>query len=125
MFNKTVYLPGDTLRITDIGYTDSDYSPVRSSLVCISSNVNTQCCRRSDGGNVGEWFFPNGSMVPRYSYSDNYYGDFTRSGFSQQVRLNRRNNAITPFGVYTCRVPDGRNSSVIHSANISLLSIGK
>ena len=121
MFNRTVYLPGDTLRITDIGYTGSGYSPVGSSLVCISANVNTQCCGDSDGGNVGEWFFPNGSMVPHY----NYYGDFTRSGFTQQVRLNRRNNAITPFGVYTCRVPDGRNGSVIHSANISLLSIGK
>ena len=126
VFNKTVYLPGDTLRITDIGYTNHYYyySPVGSSLVCISSNVNTQCCRRSNGGNVGEWFFPNGSMVPRYSFSDNYYGDFIESGFTQQVRLNRRNNAVAPFGVYTCRIPDGRNSSVIHSANI-LLSLGK
>ena len=109
MFNKTVYLPGDTLRITDIGsasiyyyYTDPQFS-----LVCISTD-----------NNVGEWLFPNGSMVP---YDTN--GDFTslRSNLTQKAFLNRRNNAaITPFGVYTCRVPDG-NSSVIHSASISLL----
>ena len=112
VFNKTVYLPGDTLRITDIGsayrynyiVTDPQFS-----LVCISTNVY----------NVGEWLFPNGSMVPNGSN-----GDFTslRSSFTQQIFMNRQNYAsVTPFGVYTCRVPDGRNSSVIHSAGISLL----
>ena len=108
--------------ITDIG--SSSYGP-GSSLVCISTNVNIQCCRGrdGDGGRVGEWFFPDGSMVLRYA--DNFRGDFTRRGFLQQIRLTRQNNAIAPLGVYTCRVPDGRNSSVIHSANITLLLNGK
>ena len=125
MFNETVYLPGDTLMITDIGSSTyaARFADPGSSLVCISSNVNTQCCRSRDGGNVGEWFFPNGAMVPRNSRSPG--SDFTRNGFTQQVRLNRRNNAVAPFGVYTCRIPDGRNSSVIHSANITLLLNGE
>ena len=119
MFKRTVYLPGDTLMITDIGSTRPGSTDPGSSLLCISTNANTQCCRNRDGGNLGEWYFPDRSMVRRNRY--NPRGDFTRHGFTRQVRLNRQNNAVAPFGVYTCRVPDGRNSSVIHSANISLL----
>ena len=96
-----VHLPGDTVLITAIG--DSETDP-DSSLVCVTSNVNTQCCRGRDGGNVGEWYLPDGTMVHRNS--DAPSADFTRSGFTHQVRLNRRNNAMLPTGIYECRVPD-------------------
>ena len=72
----------------------------------MTSNVNTQCCRTSDGGNVGEWHFPNGTMVPRNSAAVLADLDFTRSGFTHQVRLNRRNNVMSPTGIYECRVHD-------------------
>ena len=113
--NGAVYLPGDTLLITDIGvfsYTD----PGRS-LVCETSNVNTQCCGGSDGGRVGEWYFPNGTMIPRNNIAGS--ADFFRSAFTHQVRLNRRNNATTPTGSFECRVPDGR-SGRLHTAGITL-----
>ena len=116
-----MYQSGDTVLITDIGSTlvGDDRSDPGSSLVCITTNVNTNCCRPADGGNVGEWFFPDGSgsMVPRNSDSPN--GDFTRSGFTHQVRLNRRNNAMSPLGTYTCVVPD-MNYTVNHNATITL-----
>ena len=99
--NGTVYLPGDTELITTIG--DSRTDP-NSSLVCVTSNVNTQCCRGSDGGNVGDWYFPNGTIVPRRISAPS--ANFTRSGFTHQVQLNRRNNAMSPTGIYECRVPD-------------------
>ena len=102
----TVYLPGETVIITGIG--DSRTNPAGPSLVCVTSNVNTGCCRNSDGpgdsGGVGEWYFPNGTMVPRNR--DDPLADFTRSGFLHQVWLNRRNNAMSPTGAYECRVPD-------------------
>ena len=104
-----MYLPGDSILITDIGEFTSSTDPGRS-LVCVTSNVNTQCCRGSDGGNVGEWYFPDGTMVPRNS--DAPSADFTRTGFTHEVRLNRKNDALTPTGTYECRVPDSGTGSV-------------
>ena len=96
-----VYRPGETVIITGIG--DSTTDPAGPSLVCVTSNVNTQCCRTVDGGNVGEWYFPNGTMVPRNRAAPS--ADFTRTGSTHEVRLNRRNNAMSPTGIYECRVP--------------------
>ena len=110
--NGIVYLPGDTVLITAIGHSGTDPD---SSLVCVTSNVNTQCCRESDGGNVGEWYFPGGTIVPRQNSAPS--ADFTRSGFTHQVRLNRRNSAMSPTGIYECRVPDGDG---MNTAQISL-----
>ena len=109
MLNGTVYLPGDSILITDIGAQMS--TDPGSSLVCGTSNVNTGCCRGTDGGNVGEWYFPNGAIVPRNSNAPS--ADFTRSGFTHQVRLNRRNNATSPTGTYECRVPGPETGSVM------------
>ncbi len=116
--NGTTHSSGATVPITSIGVIGVKDAGL--SLVCVTSNVNTVCCRGSYGGNVGKWHFPNGSIVPRNSDSPN--GDFTRSGFTHQVRLNRRNNALTPYGIYTCVVPDG-NDGANHTANITLSGI--
>ncbi len=116
----TVYLPGDSVLITDIGeFTFFIPEGAASSLVCNTSNVNTQCCRTSDGWNVGEWFFPNGTMVLRNRGNENL--NFTRSGFTHQVRLNHRNNALMPTGEYSCRVPDETNQT-LHMATITMIA---
>ena len=115
----TVYLPGDTVLIHDIGDFASmvDITHPGRSLVCVTSNVNTECCRGSDGGRAGEWYFPDGYQVPRNAESE----DFSRSGFTQQVRLNRRNNPIGPTGAYECRVPSlGDGTLVIASITIAV-----
>ena len=111
-----MFLSGDTVLITDIF---ADPNP-GSSLVCNTINVNTHCCRGRDnpnGSSVGEWYFPNGTIVPRLSVSPN--GDFTRTGYTHQVRLNRRNNTTAPLGTYTCVVPD-MNNRMNHTASIIL-----
>lgn len=116
MLRARVYIPGDTILITSVrNFTDS-LDP-GSSLVCVTGNVNTHCCRSSDGGNVGEWYFPDGTIIPRKSSARS--ANFTRSGSSQQVRLNRNNSAIIPNGVYECRVPS-MNGSVDIIASITL-----
>ena len=108
-----MYLPGSIILVTAIedSRTDPD-----SSLVCVTSNVNTQCCRGRDGGNVGDWYFPDGTIVPRNSAAPS--ADFTRSGFTHQVRLNRRNNAMSPTGIYECRVPDGDSGELVYTSII-------
>ncbi len=69
----TVYLSGDIILITDvgdsflpsIGENRNDPGP---SLVCVTSNVNTMCCRGSDnppnGVGQGSWLYPDGNIVP-------------------------------------------------------------
>ena len=118
-----MYLPSDTVLITDIGIgvAGDDRSDPGSSLVCNTSNVNTHCCRGSDNPGLGEWYFPNGTIVPHLGASPN--GDFTRTGFTHQVRLNRRNNATTPLGNYTCVVPY-MNNAMNHTATITLGEYG-
>ena len=45
----TVYLPSDTILITDIGSDNTNNrSDPGSSLVCVTTNVNTNCCRSID-----------------------------------------------------------------------------
>jgi hypothetical protein len=121
--NNTVYLPGNTVLITDIGEfvrVPGSYDPVDpgTSLVCRTEHVNTQCCRGGDGGNVGEWFGPYGTQLPRFG--KDLTTNFSRSGYAQQVRLNRRNNAMSPTGVFECRVPPmGGGALVVASITIT------
>ena len=116
-----MYLPGGTVIITGIG--DSTTDPAGPSLVCVTSNVNTKCCRGSDGpggsgGSVGEWYFPNGTMVPRNGRAPS--ADFTRSGFTHQIRLNRKNNAMSPTGIYECRVPETASNASASSVTAQI-----
>ncbi len=121
----TIYLSGDVISITSIGSSiqfDPEINPEinpGSPLICVTTNVNTECCRSDDGSNVGEWFFPNGAMVSRNRYSSNET-DFTRTGHTHHVLLNRKNAASVPIGVFTCEVPDGEDGEVIHRATITL-----
>lgn len=100
----------------------ADPAATGSSLVCVTTNVNTACCRGSDnpeniinGGIMGEWLFPNRTMVPHHDKSEE---NFTRSGYTEQVRLNRRNGTTSPIGFYVCEVPD--ITGTIHSVSIGL-----
>ncbi len=128
MVDDTVFLPGATIPITDVG--DSYYpgsamnqDDPGPSLVCVTSNVNTMCCRGSDhpgSGAVGNWIYPNGTIVLGNS-AISYLGGFTRSSHTQQIRLNRkRSDVMSPTGVYTCEVPDGSDNTIFHRAIIIL-----
>ena len=105
LLNGQIHLPGDSVLIFNIGeFFRTDPEEYGLALVCVTININTQCCRNIDGGNVGEWFYPNGTIVIRNSGS--FTAPFTRSGSTHQVRLNRRFGASGPVGRYECRVPD-------------------
>ena len=97
ILDNTVYLPGDSILITDVG-------EEQGALVCMTRNVNSKCCRETDD-HQGEWYFPNGTLVPSASNSDTK-SNFTRTADTERILLNRRNDATSPIGRYTCGVPD-------------------
>ncbi len=127
IFNSTEYLAGDTLPITDVGDSFLPKNNTKQvdpglSLVCVTSNVNANCCRGADysgSGAVGNWLYPDGTTVLGNNANPN--GSFTRSSHFQKIRLNRkRTDVMSPTGVYTCEVPDGSNTAIIHTATITL-----
>ena len=112
------YLHGQIVNISDIGEQPYyDISDPGSTLVCVTTNVNRACCRRSDGGNVGEWYYPNGTIVNRPNNSST--AAFLRIGHEQQVRLMHRSDATGPLGLYRCEVPDEQGNNVSASIIIS------
>ena len=114
MHDGNILLSGSSLYIFAIGEqspSPNERSVAGSTLVCVTSNVNEQCCRNSDGGNIGEWWDPTGTLVIR----DNQHrssSTFTRVGYQEQVRLSRRSDATGPVGRYTCAVPDSSGANI-------------
>ena len=88
------------------------------SLVCVTTNVNLQCCRGADNPNGvgrGEWYLPNGTRILN-TPDTNFY----RTRNNEQVHLNRRNKAISPTGVFTCEVPNDADSTMNYTATITI-----
>ena len=48
----------------------------------------------------GEWFYPDKTIVPTKAKMEDFY----RNRESQQVILNRRNNATSPTGCFCCEL---------------------
>ena len=68
-------------------------------LLCYTNALN--CCKIT-GQFVGEWYFPSGIAIGTSAADENFFRDRDRS----VVRLNRRNNATSPTGVFRCKIPD-------------------
>ncbi len=112
MLGNMTYQSGESIHITDIGdgILNSDL------LRCVTTNVNTACCRTLDGGSIGEWHFPNGTIVPRKG--ENVGAPFTRNRGTQTVFLNRRSDVMSPTGPYECRVPDSEGTEHVGVINL-------
>ena len=74
------------------------------SLYCITERSN--CCRSSDGGEGGDWFLPGRDSAVGGTSTSNY----SRRREPKAVVLDRRNNAVSPIGLYRCEVPDSGNT---------------
>ena len=88
--------------ITEIGETTA-IPPQNSNngLQCITDRM--PCCRFM-GGQVGEWFFPSGRMVPSGT-GPTFYRNRGRDDGT--VNLNRANTiVVSPTGLFCCKVPD-------------------
>ena len=89
MLRGKTYVDGDIILITDIGEGDD-------ALLCLTDNTS---CFASQ--HMGEFYYPSGSSVG-YSTTNSLY----RNRGSQVVRLNRRDNTLSPVGRYRCEIPD-------------------
>ena len=112
MLNNIAYFPGDSVFIDEIGDINTNSESPGSTLVCVTDNVNNNCCRENENQNgaIGQWFFPNSTIVPR----PNEAFSFSRRGHDNQVRLAKLDRKPRgPTGVYRCEVPDvnGKNIS--------------
>ena len=125
MWNGHIYVSGHSVLISDIGNQPRNRANPESTIVCVTTNVNTACCRKNDNnaftngsaGSVGEWYYPNNSLVPR---ANGNVVDLQRTGFTHHVRLARAVSGSTPpLGVYTCRVPEP-STGVLHNASITI-----
>ena len=122
--NGHMYVSGDSVLVSDIGPQPADRSNPGSTLICITTNINTICCRRGDNngqtndtaGAVGEWLYPNGTLVPR----GDKVSELGRFGYTHQVRLARASSSTPPLGVYTCIVPEP-STGVLHNASVTIL----
>ena len=84
-------------------------------LLCVTDLM--QCCHRFYTANdraLGQWFYPNGTDVP----INDYGYDFYRNRGHSILRLNRRNNASSPTGLYCCELPDSTFTTHRVCANI-------
>ena len=115
LLNGKVYLPGVSVNISDIGPQPDNRIDPGSTLVCVTTNVNKACCTGQNA--VGEWFYPDGNIVPHARNSSRVV-DFARYGFNEQIRLGRAiSNSAPPLGVYTCQIPASMTMA-LHNATI-------
>lgn len=86
------------VNISDIGEQDE-------ALLCYTNA--TDRCKNAGQLFVRGWYFPSGVAVKISDYNDSIY----RNRDQSVVRLNRRNNATSPSGVFRCAVPDANGTS--------------
>ena len=108
----TVYVNNSVIPITDIGVEGST-----TPLIC--NTDRTPCCRIpfDSSSLMGEWHYPNGSMVQGNEFRHNMYR--TRGVNDGTVNLFRRSNdIISPFGSYCCEIPDSSGVNQTLCANL-------
>ena len=60
----------------------------------------TSCCIGSQGVHRGDWYFPNGNALANAGAG----GDIYKRRDVVRVDLHRRNNAMSPTGIYHCEI---------------------
>ena len=78
----------------------------------------TDCCNSASGNALGEWKYPNGTLVGLRGGSDDFY----RNRGSRIVRLNRRNGATGPTGLYCCEVASVADSNARICINLGKIT---
>ena len=76
----------------------SDIGEGSNGLFCLTDRI--QCCTTEAGDARGGWRFPNATSVTL----DTSLYLYRSRGYSS-IRLNRRNDAVAPTGIFTCRIP--------------------
>ena len=80
-------------------------------LLCRTNLIN--CCGTLPN-RFGEFYYPNGVMVPVNNARQGFY----RNRGDQEIRLNRRDGVSSPTGRFHCEIPDA--SGVMQNLFITL-----
>ena len=106
--------------ITEIGQTNT----TSMELTNTTSNNGLQCitnwrpCCKSEPNRHGEWFFPDGGMVPG-TFQGGVTTFYRNRGDDGTVNLNRLNSSIMmPTGRFCCVVPDNNDTNTSVCTNI-------
>ncbi len=114
---------GDSVNIADIGHQPSIRSDPGNTLICDTTNINMECCRKKDTGMgvgaIGNWYFPNGSPVLTLTNLGQTTDTFYRVVHTQQVRLASIGAPVGPLGIYTCSVPN--SNGILINATVNIL----
>ena len=86
----------------------------RNALLCITSKID--CCKNTKVPSTREWYFPNGTSVKIEGRRLSFYRDRDPS----IVRLNRRNNAASPTGIFKCAIPSSTQLNRITTSTIHI-----
>ena len=128
MVENRVYLPGNSVNISDIGSQplDDRMNP-GSTLVCVTTNVNMACCRNRDNNNngpIGNWYYPIEDMV-NYTDAASDGANFIKFVHDEQLRLSSQGAPEGPLGEYRCEIPDGSGGNATARINIINILSGK
>ena len=103
-----MYLDGNQLaNYSVVNLEDIDES--NCALICYTNAPG--CC---ESLRAGEWYFPNGSAVRTTGEMNDFYRDRSE----RRVRLNRRNNAMGPTGIYCCDIPGSNGNMCVRVYNL-------
>ena len=98
-----------------------------ATLVCVTTIVNENCCRKGDtnGVAIGSWLYPNKSAVATPADINNRNNTLVRYVHTRQVRLASVGQPSGPAGEYTCLVPTASGINVSATINIVIPPISK
>ena len=86
---------------------------------------DTTCCRGIDFGNPngtgrGEWYYPDGTVVPPPPEGDVQATGFYRTRDHMVIRLNRVGSTQLPTGVYRCEIPGAGGVNIVRYVTLSI-----
>ena len=110
MLRNQTYLNNSIIAINDLGEGEN-------ALLCVTDNI--ACCKPPNGLIQGQFYYPNNTLVRNQAQNDPLY----RNRGPRVVRLNRRNDARPPTGVYRCEIPD--STGKIQNTSIIITGINK
>ena len=97
IFRGVSYPNNSVLSLNDIG----EFS-TGSAILCTTNR--SPCCSSTDASmRFGEWYYPDGSLVPTVTANQDFYRG---RGTNQTIHLSRRNDAQSPSGHFCCKLPD-------------------
>ena len=91
------------VNLTNHAYVDlttvEEYISDPGDTVRCHSDLST-CCSHDEGDHHGSWYFPDGDKLRLTGSSD----DIVMDREPQEVHILRRNNAMSPTGIYRCDI---------------------